>query len=230
VATVRRRTSNAPTSQVLTTKQLSRARPGHVDFIDVPDFGYLMVVGEGDPNGPQFASAVRALYAVSYAAHFIAKDRFGDAPPVMPLEALWWTATNTAPPDSTVMWLPPADRSQWRWQAMIAQIPPIEESVIADAIDRVAAKGSVQAETLRFRHWAEGRCAQLLHEGPYADEAATIATLHMAIEAAGCEPRGRHHEIYVSDPRRTDQHRLRTVQRQPISQKPSRRLAQPSAS
>ena len=99
---------------------------------------------------------------------------------------------------------------------MIMQPPPIDSAVIATAIDQARAKGLAAAGRVRFELWTEGLCAQVLHIGPYADEAPTVDRLHAAIESAGLRPRGRHHEIYLGDPRRAAPEKLRTILRQPV--------------
>jgi len=114
------------------------------------------------------------------------------------------------------------DRDRWRWQAMIRQPDPIDAETVAAALAQVRAKKpSPGLGRLRYQHWAEGRCAQLLHVGPYAGEAPSIARLHQAIAAAGYRPRGRHHEIYLGDPRRSAPDKLRTILRHPIEPVPA---------
>jgi len=109
------------------------------------------------------------------------------------------------------------DRDRWRWQAMIMQPDPIDADMVATARAQARAKKPVPGlERLRYQRWAEGRCAQLLHVGPYASEEPSIARLHQAIAAAGYRPRGRHHEIYLGDPRRSAPEKLRTILRHPV--------------
>ena len=200
---------------------LHKGRKGRVDIVDVPELAYLVVEGRGDPTAPEFAEAIQALYAVSYGAHFMVKKERGEAPRVMPLEGLWWVddprqediisaiALGTATPADT-------DRTAWHWRAMIAQPPPVDEAVIAKAREQARAKALPALDRLRFERWREGLCAQTLHVGPYADESPTIVGLHEALTDAGYRPRGRHHEIYLGDPRRSAPERLRTLLRHPI--------------
>jgi hypothetical protein len=201
---------------------LYHVRRGAVDFVDVPELGYLAVDGTGAPEDGDFAAALQALYGVSYAAHFLLKKERGEATHVGPLEALWWVddperqalveavAAGTASADEM-------DRHQWHWRAMILQPSTVDGEIVERAVAQTRAKrDSAALERLRFIRWAEGRCAQTIHIGPYSQETPTIVRLHRAIAAAGCRPRGRHHEIYLSDPRRTTPDRLRTILRQPI--------------
>ena len=193
-------------------KPLYRARKGRVDFVDVPELGYLVLDGSGAPDeskGP-LQQAIQTLFKASYGAHFAAKKLLGDAPPVMPIEALWWVEG----PDPTDLDHAAADA--WRWRAMIVQPPPIDEEIVAGVVARLEKKDVPCLTELRFERWEEGRCAQTLHVGPYEAEGPTIAALHRAISEAGCRPRGRHHEIYLGDPRRSAPERLRTMIRQPV--------------
>jgi hypothetical protein len=205
-------TRSEVTGMLATAVDLYKARPGRVEFVDVPEFGYAVVEGQGDPSGAAFAAAIRALFTVSYRAHFLAKRKFGDAPHVMPLEALWWTAGG-GPLELSDRDI---DRPEWRWQAMIMQPAPIDDAVVAAAIAAAGAKAGPALAELRFVRWTEGHCAQLLHVGPYSTEGRSVATLHAAIRAAGYRPCGRHHEIYLGDPRRSAPERLRTILRQPM--------------
>lgn len=186
---------------------LYQARRGRVDHVDVPEFGLLVVGGHGAPGGAAFAAAVGTLYPIAYAAHFLVRKEYGEAPRVMPLEALWWTEDGLATP---------VDPEQWRWAAMIMQPDPIDELTIEAAIERAREKALPGLGLLRYERWREGPAMQTLHVGPYDAEAPTIEELHAAIAAAGLRPRGRHHEIYLSDPRRCPPERLRTIIRQPV--------------
>ncbi len=203
-------------------ESLLKVRKGAVDFVDVPEFGFATVTGSGAPDGPEVAEAVQALYAVSYGAHFRLKKQAGEAPRVMPLEALWWVEdpgqqdiiTAVALGQTTMA---DTDRDAWRWQALIMQPEPIDEVLVAAVIEEARRKKPLPGlARVRYLRWAEGRCAQLLHVGPYAAEGPSLAALHEAIAAAGLRPRGRHHEVYLGDPRRSAPEKLRTLLRHPV--------------
>lgn len=201
---------------------LYRVRKGRIDFVDVPDLGYLIVPGAGAPASTEFSDAVQALYTVSYGAHFLLRKRSGPSTRVMPLEALWWVddadqlalVKAVAAGETTMA---TGDMTKWHWQAMIMQPDPIDADLLAEATAEARGKKTLAAlNRLRYERWEEGRCAQLLHTGPYSAEGPSIAKLHRAIAEAGYRPRGRHHEIYLGDPRRSAPDRLRTIIRQPV--------------
>ena len=203
-------------------ESLLKVRKGGVDIVDVPEFGFVAVTGTGEPGGAEFTEAVQALYSVSYGAHFRLKKLTGQAPRVMPLEGLWWV-DDPAQQDIVAavargeVTMADSDRGSWRWQALIMQPDPIDAELIAAATAEAASKKDLPGlARLEYIRWAEGRCAQLLHIGPYAAEAPSIAALHEAIAAAGYRPRGRHHEIYLGDPRRSAPEKLRTIIRHPV--------------
>ena len=204
-------------------ESLLKVRQGALDFVDIPEFGFAAVIGSGPPGGPEFTDAIQALYSVSYGAHFLLKKERGEAPRVMPLEAQWWVDDPGERDLFTAVALGQAavadsDRARWRWQAMIMQAAPIDAEVVARALTQAQARKPVPGlERLRYVRWAEGLSAQLPHIGPYEAEAPSIARLHDGIAAAGYRPRGRHHEIYLGDPRRSAPDRLRTILRHPVA-------------
>jgi hypothetical protein len=179
--------------------------------IDVPPMSFLMVDGEGDPNSAKaYSDALQALYSLSYTLKFMLKK--GPAAidyTVMPLEGLWWTPDMA---DFTVL-----DKGAWHWTAMIMQPEWINADLVEEARRQVARKGEAPAvELARFKCFHEGRSAQILYFGPYADEGPTIARLHDFIAEQGGRLRGKHHEIYLGDPRRTAPEKLKTIIRQPF--------------
>lgn len=175
-------------------------------LVVVPPFTFLTIEGRGDPHGsPIFEAAVQALYGVSYAVKFLLRRERGIEHKVSPLEGLWWTSEGT---------LLDAPRKAWEWTLMIRQPDELDGELLERA---VAAKELPAAPLLELERFEEGPAAQVLHIGPYSAEGPTIERLHRFIRDAGFEPRGKHHEIYVGDPRRAAPEKLRTILRQPIS-------------
>jgi hypothetical protein len=189
-------------------KALYRAK-AECSLVDVPDIAYLMIDGTGDPNtNPYYGEAVSALYTVAYGVKFIAKAAGSDHV-VMPLEGLWWT--------DDMAEFTQEDKSNWKWTMLIAQPDNITLDQVAEARDHaVGKKHLAAAATVRFERWEEGRAAQILHLGAYADEAPTITKLHEYIADSGLSLTGKHHEIYLSDPSRAAPEKLKTIVRQPI--------------
>jgi hypothetical protein len=189
---------------------LYRPSAKQVAEVEVPACQFLMVDGQGDPNTSQaYREAVEALFSVSYAAKFLArKGTLGIDYAVMPLEGLWWADDLAA--------FVANDRSQWQWTMMIMQPPFVPAALIATAIGSVRdKKGLAAVDKLRLETFAEGLCAQVLHIGPFTDEGPTIERLHEFIDSRS-DRRGKHHEIYLSDIRRADPRKWRTIIRQPM--------------
>jgi hypothetical protein len=193
-------------------RDLYAARSGRFDVVDVPPLPFLMADGHGDPNtSAEYGHVVEALYTLSYAVRAIARDAVGRVHTVGPLEGLWSA-------DDPRVFLT-GDKSAWDWTLMIVQPTWITSTMVDTAVDRVSRSKSLPALAgVRFDEFTEGQCVQTLHVGSYDDEAPTIARMHDEfIAARGWALRGRHHEIYLSDARKTDPSRLRTILRQPIA-------------
>lgn len=191
-------------------KDLYQASTKAPAVVEVPPLRYLMVDGEGDPNtAPSYAEAVEALFSVSYTVKFMVKKGpqaidYG----VMPLEGLWWSEDPSA--------FLNGDKSRWKWTAMVLQPDFVDGARISEAIDEVRRKKALPGvDRLRLDTLTEGRCAQILHVGPFSEEGPTIERLHAFI-TAGSALRGKHHEIYLSDIRRSDPARWKTILRQPM--------------
>jgi hypothetical protein len=192
-------------------KQLYQTKAGMITAVTVPPLTYLMVDGEGDPNKSKtFGEAVEALYSLSYTLKFSLKKSpkpvdYG----VMPLEGLWWA-------DDPRAFLN-ANKSAWKWTAMILQPEFIARFHVDAAFEHIRKKKNPAAlDRVRFETLDEGEAVQTLYIGPFADEGPTIQKMHDAIHASGKQLYGKHHEIYLSDPRRTAPEKLKTILRQPM--------------
>jgi hypothetical protein len=181
-------------------------------LVEVPPLSFLMIDGEGNPNGPEFQDAVGALYTVAYTLKFDLKKAGRLDWTVGPLEGLWSTNGRN---EIEVR----VDPGQMRWTAMIVQPRELRVEDVERVRPVVAEKRDLPAlPRLRFEVYEEGLSAQVLHVGPYGEESTTIERLHAFIHEQGYQPHRRHHEIYLSDPNRTDAARLRTILRQPVQQ------------
>ena len=180
-------------------------------ILDVPSMAFLMLDGAGDPNtSPAYQAAVEALYGVSYTLKFKSKKQ-GQDYLVMPLEGLWW-GTPMGQHRFTE-----ADKAKFKWTMMIAQPEVIIEAMVADAIQETRhKKGLENLNQLRFEIFEEGKAVQILYIGSYDEEGPTIERLHQFAMDQGYRLRGKHHEIYLSDPRRTTPDKLKTILRHPL--------------
>ncbi|WP_291378452.1 GyrI-like domain-containing protein [Demequina sp.] len=184
------------------------ARRGRFDIIDVPPTRYVAADAEGTPEGESFAGALGALFPLAYGLKFASKKEQGRDYVVPPLEALWWADDPAA--------FTSGDKSAWRSTALMLLPEWITDVDVEAAREAVVAK--VPAEDLarvRVEVLEEGRCAQTLHVGPFSEEGPVIEELHAVLEGAGLALAGKHHEIYLSDFRRTAPEKLRTILRQP---------------
>ncbi len=181
-------------------------------IVDLPAMNFLMLDGAGDPNhAPAFQTAVETLYAVAYTLKFmLKKGADGIDYGVMPLEGLWWSEEMAT--------FSVERKSDWLWTLLIMQPDFITAAQVDAAKVEAAKKKDLPAlSQLRFAAYHEGLSAQIMHLGPFAAEGPTIATLHTFISNQGYQLRGKHHEIYLNDLRRTAPEKLKTVIRQPIT-------------
>lgn len=194
-------------------KHLYMPSAKEVTQVTVPTMNFLMIDGEGDPNTSQsFSDAVEALYSVAYAIKFrIKKGDLAIDYGVMPLEGLWWAD------DMSKFSID--DKSNWKWTVMIMQPDFITSEVVDVVVDQVREKKNpVALSKMRFEGLAEELSAQILHVGPFSEEGPTIEKVHRYIDARGART-GKHHEIYLSDIRRADPSKWKTVIRQPMKLK-----------
>lgn len=192
-------------------KYLYNASAKNAEFVEVPQMNFLMVDGEGNPNtAKSFGDAIEALYPVAYTLKFMVKKGatamdYG----VLPLEGLWWADDMSS--------FTSGNKDVWKWTLMIMQPEFITSAMVAEAIQEVAKKKKPASLPLvRFETFKEGKAAQIMHIGSYADEGPTVQKLHDFIIENGCELTGKHHEIYLGDPRKSAPERLKTIVRQPL--------------
>lgn len=169
-----------------------------------------MVDGKGDPNTSQeYQEALGVLYGVSYSIKFNLKKESRVDYKVMPLEGLWWVEGNLN--------FGMEKKDKWSWTAMIMQPNAVTNNDVIEAKSQLQIKKRpVALPKVRFEAFKEGLAVQIMYFGPYSDEAPTIERLHAFAESEGYSLRGKHHEIYLGDPRRTAPEKLRTIIRQPI--------------
>jgi hypothetical protein len=177
---------------------------------------YLTVSGTGAPESAEFQRKVGALYGCAYTVKFDSKLRRRRDFKVGVLEGLWWTNGKAD--------VFAAPRTTWRWKMLIRVPSFVSGSAVAAALRTLGEKGkptaAVKRETIR-----EGRAVQALHVGPYGEEPRTLERMARFARDHGLRYRGRHHEIYLSDPRRVAPSRIRTILRHPVTPGTARRTA-----
>jgi hypothetical protein len=179
--------------------------------VEIPAMQFLMVDGHGDPNTSQdYKDAIEALYGVAYKMKFISKKILEKDYVVPPLEGLWW-----AKDMQTFM---TREKSAWDWTMMIMTPEWIRDEIFTDAVKQVRkAKNPSALEKVRLERYHEGLCVQIMHIGSYDDEGPVLAKMHSDfLPKNGLVENGKHHEIYLSDPRRVAPKKLKTVLRQPV--------------
>lgn len=190
-------------------KNLYGATSKEVQFVDVPVLNYLMVQGKGEPGGQPYIEAIQALYPLAYTIKFSSKKNLNLDYVVPPLEGLWWA-------DDMADFID-GHRERWQWAMMIMQPTHVTKEMVDEAIVQVRTKNSpVALEKVEFLPLNEGKCAQILHIGPFSEEGPTIQKVHNAIESEGYSLAGKHHEIYLSDMRKISPDKYRTIIRQPL--------------
>ena len=200
-------------------KALYTGRVGRFDRLDIPAMPFLMIDGHGDPNGPGYARAIAALYGLSYALKFHSKKVLQRDYVVGPLEGLWWAQDM----DSFVT----RNKDQWDWTMMIRQPDWISSDMLAlvrpiciakNAKKKDAPTHSDNFNAVRLETYQEGDCVQVMHIGSYDDEGPVLSKMHEEfMPKNGVVMRGKHHEVYLSDPRRIAPAKLKTILRQPVA-------------
>ena len=181
------------------------------EVVDVPRFQYVTISGKGAPEGETFQNAVNALYSSAYSLKFLLKKAGRVDFVVPPLEALWWSSQPLAFEKNR--------REEWEWSLMIMLPDEVTESDFNGAIENLRKRGKATPfhELASLKSLNEGRCVQVLHVGPYGAQGPKIEELQRFAASHELTAAGKHHEIYLSDPRRTVPERLKTVLRQPVA-------------
>jgi len=193
-------------------KHLYRPSAKAFSVVVVPPMLFLMIDGHGDPNTAQeYQEALEALYAVAYKLKFMSKREMEKDYVVPPLEGLWWA-------EDMETFSSQRDKSAWDWTMMIMQPEWIMPEMVTDVVELLGVQKDLPAlPKLRLERGHEGLAAQILHTGSYDDEGPTLHRMHFEfIPQNGYEMQGKHHEIYLSDPRKVAPEKLKTVLRQPV--------------
>jgi len=191
-----------------------------IEMVDVPSMNFLMINGAIEPDqtpgtSPLFAENMQAIYGAAYTLKFTLKLRKENPLdyPVMALEGLWWIE------DGTFDLQKPCN---WKYTVMLMQPDQVTTAIFADTLAQLRKKKGDQPAfaRLRLERFQEGLSVQAMHIGPYATEPETVAKMQSFMESNSCKDLvglgGKHHEIYLGDPRRADPAKLKTVLRHPI--------------
>jgi hypothetical protein len=192
----------------------------NAEIMQVPRLQFAMIDGAIEKgyepgNSPAFAEATQALYSISYTLKFMVKKRKANPVdyPVMPLEGLWSIQDEN---------VDVAKKDNWSYTLIILQPDLITKDIFTEGLEQVRKKkgDSPILSKLRLEHFEEGLCVQIMHIGPYATEPATIERMRaFALENGYRDrvgPNGKHHEIYLGDPRKANPEKLKTVLRHPL--------------
>ncbi len=180
------------------------------EIIDIPSGKFLTIVGKGEPGGYAYSAALQALYGLSYPLKFKCKADGRDFT-VMALEGLWWGD------DPTIFDLENAPpREEWNWKSMIRQPDFVTGGMLEEIRPDIREKRGSAVDDVVLETFHEGLSAQIMHKGPYSEEGPTVMRLHEFITEEGYRMRGCHHEIYLSDPRRSKPENIQTIIRQPV--------------
>ncbi|MBI5405666.1 GyrI-like domain-containing protein [Candidatus Kaiserbacteria bacterium] len=186
----------------------AKTKPQIVEFPKIP---YLAIEGKGEPAGKAFTEAVQALYPFAYGIKGICKKSGKDFT-VVKLEGLWWVKSN-----KPALEVP---RQEWYWKLLI-RLPDFVTSEIAEKarLEVIKKKKVDLLKDIKFEKMTEGKCIQVLYVGPYTTEPETIAEMRKMMELNNFIENGLHHEIYLSDPRKTPPQKMKTILRQPVKSK-----------
>ncbi len=190
-------------------------------LVDVPSMRFLMLDGEGGVGGPAFMDAMQSLYGLAYPIKFAAKKQLEISYSVMPAEGLYWSGDHDGTPGIT-----PAQLDALTWRLMIMLPDEVPGELVDETREKVAAKKDlVRLDDIRVQTFSEGSSVQILHVGPYKDEAPTAQRLHDFAAEKGYDITGMHHEIYLGDPNRSAPEKLKTILRYGVTKKRAQKSA-----
>lgn len=186
------------------------------ELVELPPAQYISVEGKGDPSGEQFAANIQLLYPVAYAIKFACKAAGNDFV-VPPLEGLWWydeSEYGEVRMENAPVEIP---RSDWQYRLLIRMPEFVNEALLKEAIETVKIKkGIAGLDELEWFELDEGKCLQMMHTGPFDAEPESLEKLIGYCLKHDLKKNGLHHEIYLSDFRKTAPEKLKTILREPV--------------
>ena len=192
-----------------TLKEFYSPGAGKVELVKMPSMKHIVVDGAGAPGGEAFQQAMGVIYNLVYATKFRAKKSLKKDYDVMAPEGLWWMKGKTF--DST-------RPDRWLWSLRIVVPDFVNEKLFSETVEEVRRKKNPPGlEKARLEAFEEGLCLQIMHVGPYSAETESIAKMDAFAKDHGYKMVGKHHEIYLGDPRRAAPSKLRTILRHPVA-------------
>ena len=175
---------------------------------------YLAIEGQGAPGTDIFTTSIGALYGVAFTVKMTRKFSGRQDYTVCKLEAQWWCDGEHD--------FAAAPKQAWRWKLLIRTPDFVTQKEVDSAVAVLTKRGKGQeSNRVRLESLSEGKCVQMLHVGPYDREQETIDSMKGFAESKGLAFQGRHHEIYLSDPRRVAPEKLKTILRMPVAPRSS---------
>lgn len=186
------------------------------ELITIDPASYLSICGKGDPSGPTFANHIEALYATAYTVKFAYKGMGKDFV-VSKLEGLWWFDEEKHAGKTIANTAIEVPRSEWEYRLLIRMPEYVVEEEIHKAIEAVVVKKNLMlAREVAYYVMSEGKCVQMMHVGPFSTEPESLQQIAVFMDARGLGRNGYHHEIYLSDFRKTEPAKLKTILREPV--------------
>ncbi len=186
------------------------------EIVEFDTARYVSIQGKGDPSGDAFAADIQLLYPVAYGVKALCKTSGKDFG-VPKLEGLWWFDEQQFGNPGIAEAPLKVPRSAWEYRLLIRLPDFADAEMVASAVDSVVYKKKMpEAANVHYYEMTEGKCVQMLHVGPYADEPASLQKINDFIQLHRLAKNGLHHEIYLSDFRKTAPAALKTILREPV--------------
>ncbi|MEM3737024.1 MAG: GyrI-like domain-containing protein [Candidatus Bathyarchaeia archaeon] len=190
------------------TYYAAKTRPEVVEFDEAK---FLTIEGKGAPGSKEFTAKIEALYPIAYGVKNLCKKQGNDSG-VPKLEGLWWVES-----DKPALEVP---REEWRWKLLIRMPKFVTSEIVEKAKAEIIKKKCIElVEEIRFERIAEGKCVQIMHVGPYSTEPESLSKMRKLMEKNNLVENGLHHEIYLSDPKRVSEEKMKTILRQPVRER-----------
>lgn len=186
------------------------------EIVEIEKAYFISICGKGDPDDKSFADRIEALYTTAYVLKFASKTKGNDFV-VSKLEALWWFDNNKFSGKTITTASTEVPRSEWEYRLLIRLPDFIKEDEVEKAKETAITKKGVKiASQIEFYRLNEGKSVQMLHIGPFSTEPESLAQIGTFMSSKKLTTNGLHHEIYLSDFRKTEPDKLKTILREPV--------------